>query len=47
VDEVAFEPIDHTLMTHTARRIAAQRVGAEGQAGVRAFLDGKKAPWAE
>jgi methylglutaconyl-CoA hydratase len=47
VDEVAFNPIDHGLMTHTARRIAAQRVGDEGQAGVRAFLDGKKAPWNE
>jgi len=47
VDEVAFKPIDHGLMTHTARRIAAQRVGDEGQAGVRAFLAGKKAPWAE
>jgi methylglutaconyl-CoA hydratase len=47
VDEVAFRPIDHGLMTHTAPRIAAQRVGDEGQAGVRAFLDGKKPPWAE
>ena len=35
------------LMDHTARRIAAQRVSDEGQAGVRAFLDGRKAPWAE
>jgi hypothetical protein len=34
-------------MSHTAHRIAAQRVSPEGQAGVRAFLDGKKAPWAE
>jgi methylglutaconyl-CoA hydratase len=47
VDEVAFRDIDHGLMTHTAKRIAAQRVGDEGQAGVRAFLEGKKAPWAE
>jgi methylglutaconyl-CoA hydratase len=46
VDEVAFEPIDHTLMTHTARRIAAQRVGDEGQEGVRAFLEGRKPSWA-
>jgi len=46
VDEVAFKPIDHGLMTHTARRIAAQRVGDEGQEGVRAFLDGRKATWA-
>jgi len=34
-------------MEHTARLIAAQRVSDEGQAGVRAFLEGKKAPWAE
>jgi len=47
VAEVAGRPIDHGLMVHTAKRIAAQRVGDEGQAGVRAFLDGKKAPWAE
>jgi|HubBroStandDraft_2_1064218.scaffolds.fasta_scaffold68672_2 methylglutaconyl-CoA hydratase len=47
VAEVAGRAIDHGLMVHTAKRIAAQRVGDEGQAGVRAFLDGKKAPWAE
>ena len=47
VAEVAGKPIDHGLMAHTAKRIAAQRVGDEGQAGVRAFLDGRKAPWAE
>ena len=39
--------IDHALMEHTAKLIAAQRVGAEGQAGVRAFLAGAKPPWAE
>jgi len=47
VDEVVGREIDHGLMVHTARRIAAQRVSKEGQAGVRAFLDGQKAPWAE
>ncbi|HVN00271.1 MAG TPA: enoyl-CoA hydratase-related protein [Caulobacteraceae bacterium] len=47
VTEVAGREIDHGLMVHTAKRIAAQRVSEEGQAGVRAFLDGKKAPWAE
>ena len=46
VTEVAGVAIDHGLMSHTAHRIAAQRVGDEGQAGVRAFLDRKKAPWA-
>ena len=39
--------IDHALMDHTARLIAAQRVGVEGQAGVRAFLAGAKPPWAD
>jgi methylglutaconyl-CoA hydratase len=47
VAEVANREIDHALMVHTARRIAAQRVGEEGQAGVRAFLEGRKAPWTE
>jgi methylglutaconyl-CoA hydratase len=47
VDEVAGREIDHGLLEHTARRIAAQRVSDEGQAGVRAFLEGRKAPWAE
>ena len=39
--------LDQALMDHTARLIASRRVSDEGQAGVRAFLDGKKAPWAE
>jgi methylglutaconyl-CoA hydratase len=47
VAEVAGKAIDHGLIVHSAKRIAAQRVGDEGQAGVRAFLDGRKAPWAE
>lgn len=47
VTEVAGKHIDHGLMSHTARRIAAQRVGEEGQEGVRAFLEGRKPRWAE
>jgi methylglutaconyl-CoA hydratase len=39
--------LDQALMDHTARLIASRRVSDEGQAGVRAFLAGKKAPWAE
>jgi methylglutaconyl-CoA hydratase len=46
VTEVAGAAIDHGLMSHTAHRIAAQRVSDEGQAGVRAFLAREKAPWA-
>lgn len=39
--------LDQALMDHTARLIASRRVSDEGQAGVRAFLDGQKAPWTE
>ena len=46
VGEVAGKAIDHGLMTHTAHRIAAQRVGDDGQEGVRAFLEGRKPNWA-
>ncbi|HYD45341.1 MAG TPA: enoyl-CoA hydratase/isomerase family protein, partial [Phenylobacterium sp.] len=46
VEDVAGEEIDHGLMEETARRIARARVGEEGQAGVRAFLDRKKPDWA-
>jgi methylglutaconyl-CoA hydratase len=46
VDEVAGRPIDRALMELTAHRIAATRVGEEGQAGVRAFLAKQKPPWA-
>jgi methylglutaconyl-CoA hydratase len=47
VDDVSFERIDHELMELTARRIAATRVGDEGQEGVRAFLERRKPGWAE
>jgi len=45
VEEVSHRRIDHGLMSHTAHRIAAQRVSEEGQAGVRAFLEGRPPPW--
>ena len=47
VHDVAGRHIDHGLMEETARRIARARVGAEGQEGVRAFLDKRKPGWAE
>ncbi|MCR5880720.1 enoyl-CoA hydratase-related protein [Phenylobacterium sp. J367] len=47
VSEVHGRPIDHGLMEHTAHRIAAARVGKEGQEGVRAFLERRKPGWAE
>ena len=39
--------LDHALLEHTAKVIAAKRVGDEGQEGVRAFLAGRKPGWAE
>ena len=46
VSEVYGHAIDHRLMENTARRIAAARVGAEGQEGVRAFLERRRPSWA-
>jgi methylglutaconyl-CoA hydratase len=43
---VAFKAIDHGLMEETAKRIARARVSEEGQEGVRAFLEKRKASWA-
>ena len=47
VNDLAGEKIDHGLMEETARRIARARVSAEGQEGVRAFLDKRKPAWTE
>jgi methylglutaconyl-CoA hydratase len=46
VGEVIGREINHGLLVHTAHRIAAQRVGDDGQEGVRAFLEGRKPAWA-
>ena len=46
VEDVAFKAIDHGLMEETAKRIARARVSEEGQEGVRAFLEKRKASWA-
>jgi methylglutaconyl-CoA hydratase len=46
VSDVFAEPVDHGLMQETAKRIAAARVGPEGQEGVRAFLERRKPSWA-
>jgi methylglutaconyl-CoA hydratase len=46
VSDVYGREIDHGLMEETARRIAAARVGDEGQEGVRAFLERRKPAWA-
>jgi len=47
VHHVAGHRLDAGLMEDTAKRIARARVGAEGQEGVRAFLDKRKPGWAE
>lgn len=47
VADVFARDIDHSLMELTARRIAAARIGDEGQEGVRAFLERRKPRWAE
>jgi len=47
VNDLAGRHIDHGMMEDTARRIARARVSAEGQEGVRAFLDKRKPGWAE
>ena len=46
VEHIVGRHIDRALMEETARRIAAKRVGAEGQEGVRAFLERRKPAWA-
>jgi methylglutaconyl-CoA hydratase len=46
VDAVAHREIDRRLMEDTARRLAAARVGQEGQEGVRAFLEKRRPGWA-
>jgi len=47
VHAVAGRHIDGGMMEETAKRIARARVSAEGQEGVRAFLDKRKPNWAE
>ena len=45
VDDVFGRRIDPGLMDDTARRIAARRIGDEGQEGVRAFIERRKPSW--
>lgn len=40
-------PVDRAMIEETARRIAAIRVGAEGQEGITAFLEKRKPSWLE
>jgi methylglutaconyl-CoA hydratase len=46
VAAVAGRPIDHHLVEETSRKIARARVSADGQEGVRAFLERRKPSWA-
>jgi len=45
VDQVAFKPIDDTLLQFTSEQIASARVSDEGQEGLSAFLDKRSASW--
>jgi methylglutaconyl-CoA hydratase len=45
VDHVAAHKLDHGLIEYTAREIARTRVGAEGQEGVRAFIERRRPAW--
>jgi methylglutaconyl-CoA hydratase len=45
VDHVAAHALDHGLIEYTAREIARARVGAEGQEGVRAFIERRRPSW--
>ena len=47
VDLVHGARIDRGLLEETARRIAAQRAGAEGREGVSAFLERRRPNWTE
>ncbi|KMQ75525.1 enoyl-CoA hydratase-related protein [Marinobacter subterrani] len=42
---VSHKPIDHTVIDDTAHRIADIRVGEEGQEGLSAFLNKRRANW--
>jgi methylglutaconyl-CoA hydratase len=43
--EVWDRPIDQSLIEHTARRMAHERVGEEGREGVSALLENRKPSW--
>lgn len=47
VKDVAQRPVDDGLMDELAERIGRQRVGAEGQEGLTAFLDKRNPNWIE
>ncbi|EAR11039.1 enoyl-CoA hydratase-related protein [Reinekea blandensis] len=45
--DVSERPLNDELMENLAWRIANQRIGAEGQEGIRAFLEKRAAAWVE
>lgn len=47
VKDVAQRPVDDALMDELAERIGRQRVGAQGQEGLTAFLDKRNPNWIE
>lgn len=47
IREVAYRPVDDTLMQDTSKMIATIRVSEEGQEGLHAFFDKRPARWQE
>ncbi|GAA0620237.1 enoyl-CoA hydratase-related protein [Brevundimonas kwangchunensis] len=47
VNDIANHKLDNGLIEDTAKRIARARISAEGQEGVRAFLDKRKPSWTQ
>ena len=45
IDAVANQPLTNNLITGTAERLARARVSAEGQEGLRAFLEKRNPAW--
>jgi len=44
--DLVYAPLDDTLLEDTSRRIAERRVAAEGQEGLKAFLEKRSPAWA-
>ena len=44
---VSDKPLDDEMRRFTAQEIAARRTSAEGQAGLKAFFEKRKAKWAD
>lgn len=45
IADMAFRPVDDSVIAETARRIAEARAGDEGKEGISAFLERRKPSW--